>query len=610
MNPFAVRKYIIGGLVVLVLLIYVGRLFYLQIIDNSYKTSADNNSQRYVTIYPARGLIFDRKGRLIVCNEAAYDLMISPRELRSFDTVEFCQLLNITKQQVIKSIEKARNYSRYKSSPFLYQISDTAYATLQEKLYKYPGFFVLPRTLRKYNIPIAAHLFGYVGEVDSSTIKRNPYYQIGDYIGMSGVERTYESDLRGQKGVNIFIVDVHNRIKGSYQDGRYDTAAVIGKNLTITIDAELQKYGEKLMARFRGSVVAIEPSTGEILALVSAPNYAPDLLVGRVRSRNFRMLLNHEDKPLFNRALMASYPPGSTFKLVNALIGLKDGLITTDSRFGCSLGYHLGSITLGCHQHATPLDLPNAISNSCNAYFCNVHKRIIENPKFGNIDNAYDHWRKDVMSFGFGRKLGSDFPNELSGNVPTSKFYNKIYGKNSWRWVTIRSLSIGQGELGITPLQMANMCATMANRGFYYTPHVVKMIGQNEEIGAAFTQKHYTAFDSSYFREIVHGMEMAVNGPGGATARIAQLPNIIVCGKTGTAQNPHEQKDHSIFIAFAPKDNPKIAMAVYVENGGFGATWAAPIASLMIEKYLTDSISRPYMEERLINAVMDYEKKR
>lgn len=608
MNQYSIRQYIIGAIMLLVLFIYIARLFYIQLIDNSYKISADNNSQRYVTQYPARGIIYDRNHKILVCNEAAYDLMVSPMELKPFDTAEFCKILNITPQQVRETIKKARNYSRYKSSPFLYQISDTTYAILQEKLYKYPGFYVLSRTLRKYNTQMASHLFGYVGECDSSHIKKDAYYQIGDYVGMSGIEKKYEKELRGKKGVNIYIVDVHNRIKGSFRGGRYDTTAIVGKNIVSTIDADLQLYGEKLMQRFRGSVVAIEPATGEILSFISSPAYNPSLLVGRVRSKNYRILAMNPEKPLFNRAVMASYPPGSTFKIVNALIGLKENVLVPETLFGCQLGFHMGSITLGCHEHGSPLDLTHAIQTSCNAYFCNVHKRIIENPHFPSIQESYTTWRKYTMSFGFGNKLGVDIPTELSGNIPSANYFNKIYGTNGWRWVTIRSLSIGQGEIGITPLQMANMVSTMANRGYYIVPHVVKALNDEPNSDSAYITRHYTPFDTSLYSIVVKGMQMAVNGPSGGTARVAQLPNIITCGKTGTAQNPHGEA-HSIFIAFAPKDNPKIAIAVYIENGGFGATYAAPVASLMIEKYLTDSISRPYLEDRLVNAVIDYNKK-
>jgi penicillin-binding protein 2 len=608
MNQYSIRQYIIGAIMLLVLFVYIVRLFYIQLIDNSYKISADNNSQRYVTQYPARGIIYDRNHKVLVCNEAAYDLMVSPMELKSFDTIEFCNILNITPLQVRETIKKARNYSRYKSSPFLYQISDTTYAILQEKLYKYPGFYVQPRTLRKYNTRMASHLFGYVGECDSSHIKKDGYYQIGDYVGMSGIEKKYEKELRGKKGVNIYIVDVHNRIKGSFRGGRYDTTAIVGNDIVSTIDADLQQYGEKLMSRFRGSIVAIEPATGEILAFVSSPAYDPSLLVGRVRSKNYRGLAMNPEKPLFNRAVMAVYPPGSTFKLVNALIGLKENVVESETRFGCQQGFHMGSITLGCHVHGGPLNMTQAIQTSCNAYFCNVHKRIIENPGFNTIQDAYTTWRNYAMTFGFGNKLGVDIPTELSGNMPSAKYFNKIYGEKGWRWVTIRSLSIGQGEIGITPLQMANMTATMANRGYYIVPHVVKGIGEEPNNDTSYHLKHYTPFDTSLYSIVVKGMQMAVNGPDGGTARVAQLPDVVICGKTGTAQNPHGE-DHSIFLAFAPKENPKIAITVYVENGGFGATYAAPIASLMIEKYLNDTISRPWMEERLLNTVIDYNKK-
>lgn len=605
MNQYSTRQIIIGGIIVLVFFIYIGRLFYIQVIDDTYKYSADNNSQRYVTQYPARGLIYDRKGRLMVCNEAAYDLMVNPQELRPFDTLEFCKILDISPEIVRDNIKKARIYSRYKSSPFMFQVSDITYALLQEKLYKFPGFYVQPRTLRKYVNNSAAHLFGYVGEVDSSIIKKNSYYQIGDYIGMSGMEKAYEKELRGAKGVSIFLVDVHNRVKGSFQNGRFDTSAISGSNLICTIDAELQQYGEKLMKNFKGSVVAIDPSTGEVLALISAPSYNPQLLVGRERSKNFGLLRDDENLPLYNRAIMPKYPPGSTFKLINAMIGLKEGVITTESMFSCYLGYTAGSVHVGCHAHYSPLTLIQSVQHSCNAYYCNVFRRIIDNSRYNNKSEAYTAWRNTVMTFGFGQKLNSDFPNELAGNVPSLKYYNKIY-KNSWNSLTIVSLSIGQGEIGVTPLHLANFTATIANRGYYYIPHTVKKVGEKDTIGHKFSEKHYCGLDSSYFTPIIKGMEMAVNGPGGGTATIAAVKGIEVCGKTGTAQNPRGE-DHSIFIAFAPKDHPKIAISVYIEHGGFGATYAAPVASLLIERYLNDSISRPYLEEYLLNSKINYQ---
>jgi penicillin-binding protein 2 len=610
MNPFAVRKFIIGGIIVLVISIYIIRLFYIQIIDETYKFSADNNSQRYVIQYPSRGLIFDRNNKLLVCNKAAYDLMLNRQELKPFDTAELANIIGIEKDQLKRILIRIKNNQEYvfKPAPFLNQLSDSVYAILQEKLYKFPGFFVQPRTLRKYTTKLAAHLFGYVGEVDSSIIKRNAYYQMGDYIGMSGIEKAYEKELRGKKGVTIYLVDVHSRIKGSFQSGRMDTSAVFGRNLISTIDADIQEYGEKLMSNFKGSIVAIEPSSGEILAFVSSPDYDPQLLVGRERSKNFNILKQNIQLPLFNRAIMPKYPPGSTFKLMNALIGLKEGVINKETMFSCLPGYVAGIIHVGCHIHPTPLDLPHSIQHSCNAYYCNVFRRIMENPAFPSQADSYNGWRKLLMTFGLGQKLNTDLPNELSGNIPLAGYYNKIYGRNHWISLTVISLAIGQGEVGVTPLQMANMVAAVANRGYYFIPHTVKSIQGIDTIDSRFKTKNFTAFDSALFTPIIDGMFMAVNGPDGGTAAIAAVPGLDICGKTGTAQNPHGQEDHSIFIAFAPKNNPKIALSVYIENGGFGSTYAAPIASLLIEKYLTDSVKRTWLEEYLLNARIDYSK--
>jgi penicillin-binding protein 2 len=600
MNPYAGRKYVVGGIIVLVGLVFLIRLFLLQVVESSYKTTAESNARRVEIQYPARGLIYDRNGEILVYNEAAYDLMITPSQTASFDTTDFCRILEISKQDVIDRIRAARKYSIYKPSVFMRQISSITYAVMQEKLYKFPGFFVQPRTLRKYPRDIAAHALGYVGEVDDRDIEQNPYYQMGDYIGVSGIEKSYEEVLRGKKGKKIFLVDVHNRIKGSYQGGRADNRAEVGTNVVSTLDADLQAYGEKLMQKFRGSIVAIEPSTGEVLALVTSPAYRPSLLVGRVRSDNFRMLSEDTLKPWFNRALMAFYAPGSTFKTVNGLIGLQEKVITTASEYYCDLGFHLAGFTVACHRHPTPLDFRGAIQNSCNAYFCHVYMNILNDPKFKSVADAYMNWRKHLLSFGFGNVLHSDFVNELPGFIPDDKFYDNIYGKGHWNFLTVRSLSIGQGELGITPLQMANLAATLANRGYYYIPHIVKEI-EGGEIDRRFRARHYTGIDSVYFEAITDGMEGAVNRPGG-TAWRARVSQFTVCGKTGTAENAHGE-DHSIFIAFAPKYEPRIAISVYVENGGFGNIWAAPIAGLMAEKYLTDSISRPWMEEYVLKAV-------
>ncbi len=596
-DPFINRKYIIMTLMVLVCLFLIIRLFVLQIVKDTYRLSADNNVLRYVTQYPARGLIYDRKGKLIVSNMAAYDIMVIPSQTSRIDTAGFCSLLGITNDMFKRQMRAAINYSRRAPSVFLKQISDQTYAGFQEKMFMYPGFYVQPRTLRKYSKPVAAHILGYVSEVDESIIKKNPYYKSGDYIGKSGIEEAYESELRGQKGVRIFMVDVFSRIKGAYADGEMDTVAVQGSDIISSIDLDLQEYGELLMRNKRGSIVAIEPETGEVLSLVSAPGYDPGLLVGRVRSENFAKLqLDTAIMPLFNRALMASYPPGSTFKPINGLIGLQEGVITEDTQFGCDYGY----LFVGCHGHGSPLDLAGAVANSCNSYFCQTYRRVLENRKYGSVSEAYNRWKEYLNEFGFGSKLGTDFVNELAGFVPSTAYYDKYHGRNKWKALTVISMAIGQGEIGTTPLQMANMTAAIANRGFFYTPHIVKGVGKENSLDPKFSERHLINIDSANFNKIILGMEGAVNGAPGGTAGIARIRDIIVCGKTGTAQNPHG-KDHSVFIAFAPKDDPKIAIAVYVENAGFGSTYAAPVASLMIEKYLRDSVSNKAMEQRILN---------
>ncbi len=600
MNQYAGRKYFVAGLVILIGLVYVIRLFSLQVIDTSYKFSADSNTRRTRIIYPARGIIYDRNGEIVVSNEAAYDLIINPSQLKQFDTADFCKILDIETPELRKRIKEARDYSYYKPSVFMKQISSVTYAQLQEKMYKFPGFFVQPRTLRKYPRSIAAHVLGYVGEVDDKIIAEQPYYQMGDYIGISGIEQSYENDLRGEKGIKIVLVDVYNREKGSYQGGWYDKEAVVGKNIVTTIDADLQAYGEKLMGNFRGSIVALEPSSGEVLAMISSPDYDPGMLVGRTRGDNYKILAEDTLKPLFNRALMAQYPPGSTFKTVNGLIALQEGVVSVYTMFPCAMGYYFEKYTVGCHRHDSPLDFIHAIQNSCNSYFTNVFRMILTDPEFESTEDAYNNWRGQVLTFGFGNVLETDFMNELKGIIPTGEYYDGIYGRDHWNFLTVRSLAIGQGELGITPLQMANLSAILANRGFYYIPHVVKEIQDRDEIDQRFLQRHYTSIDSVHFKTMVDGMDLAVNGGPGSTAWRAKMTDIVVCGKTGTAENPHGE-DHSIFIAFAPKENPEIAVSVYVENGGFGNIWASPIAGLMIEKYLNDSISRPYLEEYVLN---------
>lgn len=595
-DAFINRKYFVLALIVLASLALLIRLFIIQVVKDTYRLSADNNVLRYVTQYPARGLIYDRNRKLMVYNQAAYDIMVVPAQTSEIDTSEFCTLTKITKKYFIERMNAAISYSRRAPSVFIKQVSAETYGSLQEKMFMFPGFYVQPRTLRKYTRPIAAHLLGYVSEVDEANIKNEPYYKAGDYIGKLGIEEAYEKDLRGQRGVKIYLVDVYSRIKGSYADGRLDTIAVQGNDIISSIDMDLQEYGEYLMRNKTGSIVALEPKTGEVLSLVSSPNYDPELLVGRIRSENFARLSSDTTwKPLFNRALQASYPPGSTFKPINGLIGLQEKVITPSTLFGCNNGY----LFVGCHSHSSPLDLKHGISNSCNSYFCQTYRRILENEQYATIEDAYNKWKDYLDEFGFGKKLGIELTNELNGIVPSSLYFDKYYGKNRWKALNIISMAIGQGELGTTPLQMANMISAIANRGFYYTPHIVKSIGESDSIDRKYLVRHQISIDSTNFEEIISGLDEAVNGGEGATARIAALKGITVCGKTGTAQNPHG-KEHSVFIAFAPKENPQIAIAVYVENAGFGSTYAAPIASLMIEKYLKGEITNKAMEQRIV----------
>jgi len=596
-DAFINRKYVIIALITLASVLLIVRLFIIQVVKDTYRMSADNNVLRYETQYPARGLIYDRNGKLIVSNQAAYDIMVVPGQTVVIDTTAFCNDLGISKEYFRERLRLARNYSRRVPSVFLKQISAETYAKFQEKMFLYSGFYVQPRTLRKYSRPVAAHLLGYVSEVDEALIKKDPYYKPGDYIGKLGIEEAYEKDLRGKRGVKIFMVDVYGRIKGSYADGSLDTLDVQGSDIISGIDLDLQEYGELLMKNKRGSIVAIEPKTGEILAFVSSPNYDPGLLVGRERSGNFaRLQADTIYKPLFNRAVMAKYPPGSTFKPVMGLIGLQEKVIVPYTLFGCDNGY----LFVGCHSHASPLDLEGAIMNSCNSYFCQTYRRVLENPVYGSVSEAYEKWRSYLTNFGFGNKLGIEFSNELSGFIPTTAYFDRYHGKNKWKALTVISMAIGQGEVETTPLQMANMTAAIANRGYFYTPHIVKSIGTGHKIDPRYTIRHETGIDSANFEVVVRGMEDAVNGGAGATARGAAIDGIIVCGKTGTAQNQRGKKDHSAFIAFAPKDDPQIAIAVYVENVGFGATYAAPVASLMIERFLKGEVTNKVMEQRML----------
>ncbi len=592
------RKFTIIIIFATVGVIFLLRLFYIQVVDDQWKIYAANASERVITEYPSRGLILDRKGQIVVANTAIYDLMVIPRDVQEMDTLAFCSLLGISLEEFRQKLNAARTYSRYKPSIFEKQIPASGYTKIAENLHRFKGFYGQPRTLRYYPKSVAAHSLGYVSEVTPTIIEANAYYKRGDYIGASGVESIYEKPLRGQRGKRYVLVDVHNNEKGAFASGRYDTIAQAGKNLTSSIDLDLQVYGEKLMANKRGSIVAIEPSTGEILCMVTNPGYDPNLLVGRVRGKNYQALNADTLKPLFNRAIMARYPPGSTFKLIQGLIGLQEGVIDEHSQFSCRGGYYFGGkVRPRCHPHASPVDLGYSIQTSCNAYYCNVFKRILD--KYPSTEEGYNKWREYIVAFGMGKRLMVDLTSEVSGFVPESTYYDRYYGRGRWNGHTIISLAIGQGELGVTPIQMANFSAIIANRGWFYTPHYIKEIEGEPISDSTYTQKHYTGIDAVHFEKVVDGMFRVVESGTGRGVRFS--PEIEICGKTGTAENPHG-KDHSIFIAFAPKDNPRIAIAVYVENVGFGSTWAAPISSLIIEKYLTGEITRPQIEERMFNA--------
>ncbi|MBR5432217.1 MAG: penicillin-binding protein 2 [Bacteroidales bacterium] len=598
-------KILIGlGVVATILL---AKLFSIQILDQQYKIDASNNSMVYDIIYPTRGVIYDRNGEILVGNKIAYDIQVTPREVHAFDTLALADALNVSVDFIRDRMAEYKKNSRrigFQSVTMLKQVPSETYIRFAEIQYKFPGFKGHVRSIRDYPINAGGNLLGYVSEVDADYIRRHEgEYRSGDYAGKTGIEAAREEDLRGEKGYKIYIRDSHNQIKTAYQNGEMDKEAVAGKNITTTIDARLQQYGQELMQNKVGSVVAIEPKTGEILAMVSSPGIDVEMLsdIGQY----YNQISNDPYKPMFNRTVQASYPPGSVFKLINGLIGLEEGVLTPDRQYPCNHGYaYTTNRKLGCHGHRSPLNMEEAIMMSCNGYFCYVLKSVLENRKYENVSEAFDVWREYVTSFGLGEKLGSDFPSELGGNVPTSAYYSKVYGRNGWRFSTIVSLSIGQGEIGVTPLQIANLCATVANRGWYITPHIVKD-SEGIEIDPKYHERNYTKVDTNEFKKVIHGMWRAVNEPAGAggTAYAAAVPGLDLCGKTGTAQNPHGA-DNSVFICFAPQDDPQIAIAAYIENAGFGATWACPIASLMVEQYLTGGIrpERKYVEDRILNA--------
>ena len=595
------NKLLIG--LVTVAAVLVGKLFYIQCINGEYKVNADNNSMVYDYIYPPRGVIYDRNGEILVGNKVCYDILVTPKEVQEFDTLGLASALCIPDSLVRRKMEyyrKNRKSIGFRTLPFLKQVSSEVYMRFAEEEYRYPGFSSQVRSVREYPFNAGGNLLGYISEVNANDIKKHPEYKSGDYIGKTGLEAAREADLRGEKGYHIYLRDSRNRVQSSYMNGEHDKPAMPGHDIITTIDAHLQQYGQQLMEGKTGSVVAIEPSTGEILAMVSSPGIDVEVLsdIGKY----YGEIAKNPRKPMFNRTVMASYPPGSVFKLVNGLIGLQEGVLVPSNSYPCNGGYaYSSSRKLGCHAHSSPLAFRDAIATSCNGYFCYVLRNVLENKKYGSIQEAFDVWREYVLSFGFGHKLGSDFPSELGGNIPTSNFYDRIYRKR-WKFPTIVSLSIGQGEIGATPLQIANLAAIMANRGYYYIPHLVKD-SEGIEIDPKYHERQYTKVDTTHFAVAVEGMYMAVNGGGsaGGTAFRAAIPGLEVCGKTGTAQNPHG-KDNSVFICFAPKDNPKIAVAAYVENAGFGATWALPVASLMLEKYLNGEIceERKPMEDRML----------
>ena len=596
------KNILIIGVIVCAAILLV-RLFVLQIIEEKYKITAINNAYKYETVYPARGIILDRKNRMMVGNKTTYDINITPIEITEFDTLDFCNIFSLKIEDLRKKLKEYKRNRRsigYQSLALLKQVSDSVYNIFAEKSYKFPWCNGVPRTARFYPFNAGANIFGYIAEVDTAYLRRHPEYKRGDYVGKSGLELSYEEILRGEKGYTIYLRDVHNRVHSNFAAGAYDKLAVSGKNLFSTIDGELQQYGELLMQNKVGSLVAIEPSTGEILAIISSPGI--DITRLSNIGSHYSQIANDPYKPMFNRAVMSSYPPGSVFKLVNGLIGLQDGVITPYTKYPCSMGYYVGNLRVGCHSHTSPIDFTQSIMMSCNAYYCYVFRRILDNPKYESVHKAFDHWREMVMSFGFGKRLGTDFPAELGGNIPTRETYDRLHGKNRWRSLSVISLAIGQGEIGVTPLHIANLGATIANRGYYYTPHLIKGSPDTTLVND-YGQRHYTLVDTLYFSDVIEGMYRAVNSkPGsGGTARIAAVPGLDICGKTGTAQNPHG-KDHSVFLCFAPRNNPKIAVAAYIENGGFGATYAAPIASLLVEKYLTDSTSRPELEKAMIES--------
>ncbi|WP_018343287.1 peptidoglycan D,D-transpeptidase FtsI family protein [Cytophaga aurantiaca] len=596
------RRFIVQAIMIAIGLIYVIRLFFLQVLDSSYKIEAEINAIEKVVDYPYRGLIYDRHGDLLVFNTPVFDITIVTKEFKLADTALFCTRFGTTPADFKKLMSDIKNpaknigYSRNKPQTLFKQLSLEDFAHVQDYMQDYPGLYTQARTVRSYTYASAANALGYIGEIGPKALKaqESSYYKQGDYIGQSGLELYYEKELRGRRGVKYIMKDVHGVLKGKYRGGAYDTISAPGENLISTFDIQLQQYGEKLLQNKIGCVVAIEPQTGEILAFVSSPSYDPNLLTGRKYSANYHELEKDPYKPLFNRPLMAMYPPGSIFKLAQAAVALQEGAITDKTRFPCDKSL------VNCHQHPSPQDLRGAIQWSCNPYFYMVFKKMISRDlvqnKFKDTEINYDEWRRNMLTMGFGQKMLVDLPSSKSGNIPSNAYYDKIYGDLHWKFSTIYSLSIGQGEINVVPIQMANLAALIANRGWYITPHFIKSIGKDGHVLEEYKKKHVSSVEPKYFDPIIDGMAQVVLG---GTAYWLQVKDIEICGKTGTAENPHGD-DHSVYIAFAPKQSPKIAIAVYVENAGFGAMTAAPIAHLMIEKYLKDTITKAPLEKMIL----------
>ncbi len=585
------RRYVIGGVAIAIVVVFIIRLFTLQIMSDDYKRNADSNAFLKKVEFPSRGNITDRNGKLLVYNQPSYDIMVVVNEGKNrIDTAELCRTLNITKEYFVKRMhdiqDRSKNpgYSKFTQQLFMSQLSDQEFSVFQEKAYRFPGFYIQKRSIRQYEYPNAALILGDVAEVSPDDIKKDGYYQPGDYIGKQGIERSYEEELRGTKGVQVLLRDAHGRIQGNYQNGEFDTQPIPGKDLTLSIDIELQQLGERLMEGKLGSIVAIEPKTGEVLCMVSSPSYDPRLMIGRQRGKNHAALARDPLKPLLNRAIMGQYPPGSTFKTSQALTFLTEGIIDQDTKYPCHRGFIFSGMKVGCHGHGSPLNLVPAIGTSCNGFFCWGLYYMLTNKKYGSLQNAMNTWRDYMVSMGFGYKLGVDLPGEKRGMIPNGDFYDNAF-KKGWNALGVISISIGQGEVTLTPLQIANLGATIANRGFFYTPHVVKAI-QGEEMDATYTTKRYTKASKEAYELVVQGMRRAVTG---GTCRRANRSDYEVCGKTGTAQN--RGRDHSAFMGFAPMNDPQIAIAVYVENGGFGATFGVPIGALMMEQYIKGKLS-------------------